>query len=72
LIVNFDIVTGHIIAPTCGDTRTEADFLAHIHATIQSDLSSANAGQPLFGVIAMKQKSRRRKPTAQEQSNESL
>lgn len=37
LIVNFDVVTGRIVSPTCGDTRTEADFLAHIQQTIQSD-----------------------------------
>lgn len=41
LIVNFDVVTGHIVCPTCGDTRTEADFLAHIQQTIQSDPSAA-------------------------------
>jgi transposase len=41
LLVNFDIVTGHIISPTCGDTRTAADFLAHIHATIQSEPAAA-------------------------------
>lgn len=40
LIVNFDVVTGHIVSPTCGDTRTEADFLAHIRETIQSDPSA--------------------------------
>jgi len=37
LIINFDVVTGHIVSPTCGDTRTEVDFLAHIQETIQSD-----------------------------------
>ncbi len=31
------MATGHIIAPACGATRTEADFLAHIQATIQRD-----------------------------------
>jgi transposase len=41
LIVNFDVVTGHIVSPTCGDTRTEADFLAHIQETIQRDPSAA-------------------------------
>lgn len=41
LIINFDVVTGHIVSPTCGDTRTEADFLAHIQATIQSDPAAA-------------------------------
>jgi transposase len=37
LISNFDVVTGQIVSPTCGDTRTEADFLAHIQRTLQSD-----------------------------------
>ena len=40
LIVNFDVVTGHIVSPTCGNTRTEADFLIHIQETIQSDPSA--------------------------------
>ena len=40
LIVNFDVVTGHIVSPTCGNTRTEADFLTHIQETIQSDPSA--------------------------------
>lgn len=36
LIANFDVVTGKIINPTCGDTRTEADFMAHVRTTIES------------------------------------
>lgn len=36
LIANFDVVTGKIINPTCGDTRTEADFTAHVRTTIES------------------------------------
>jgi hypothetical protein len=36
-IVNFDIVTGQVIAPSIGPTRTEADFAAHIARTIDSD-----------------------------------
>ncbi len=31
-IVSRDVVTGHILAPACGPTRTEADFLAHLQA----------------------------------------
>jgi transposase len=34
---NFHVVTGEIIAPTLGPTRTEADFVAHIEQTIQLD-----------------------------------
>lgn len=30
LIVNLEIATGKIIAPSIGQTRTEADFLAHV------------------------------------------
>ena len=37
LIANFDVVNGMVVAPTCGDTRTEADFAAHIEQTIASD-----------------------------------
>ena len=36
-IVNFDIVSGQVIAPSIGPTRTEADFAAHIAQTIDSD-----------------------------------
>jgi hypothetical protein len=31
-IVSRDVVTGRILAPACGPTRTEADFLAHLQA----------------------------------------
>jgi hypothetical protein len=41
LIGNFHVVTGEMIAPTLGPTRTEADFVAHISQTIQLD---PNAG----------------------------
>jgi len=37
LIANLDIVSGHCIAPSIGDTRTEADFLAHIQQTVALD-----------------------------------
>lgn len=37
LIANFNVATGQIIAPTCGDTRTESDFAAHISTTIKND-----------------------------------
>jgi transposase len=35
LIGNFQVVTGELVAPTLGPTRTEADFVAHIEQTIQ-------------------------------------
>jgi transposase len=37
LIVSRDVVTGQIVAPLAGPTRTEADFLAHIQAVVASD-----------------------------------
>lgn len=40
LIGNFHVVTGELIAPTLGPTRTEADFVAHIEQTIQLDPSA--------------------------------
>ena len=36
-IINFDVVSGLVIAPTCGPTRTELDFVAHIKRTVESD-----------------------------------
>ena len=36
-IINFDVVTGRVIAPTCGPTRTEADFVTHVQRTVASD-----------------------------------
>lgn len=32
-----DIATGRIIEPTCGDTRTEEDFVLHIRRIIESE-----------------------------------
>lgn len=40
LITNLDVVSGYIVCPTCGDTRTEVDFVNHIRRTIQSDSSA--------------------------------
>ena len=36
-IVNFDVVSGQVEQPSCGPTRTEADFAAHIARTVYSD-----------------------------------
>jgi hypothetical protein len=36
-ILNPDVLTGQIIAPSDGPTRTERDFLAHIQRTIATD-----------------------------------
>jgi transposase len=40
-IINFDVVTGQVIAPTSGPTRTEADFLAHVQRTVESDQAAS-------------------------------
>lgn len=37
LIANFDVATGQIIEPNCGDSRTEEDFLLNIRRIIESD-----------------------------------
>jgi hypothetical protein len=38
LIANFNIATGKIIEPNCGNSRTEADFLLNIrHIEIETD-----------------------------------
>ena len=37
LIANFDVVTGQIIHPTCGDSRTEQDFTQNIRKILESD-----------------------------------
>jgi len=34
LLANFDVVSGQVISPTVSDTRTEADFLAHLQRTV--------------------------------------
>jgi len=36
-ILNRDVVTGQIVAPSCGPRRTEADFAAHIQRTLATD-----------------------------------
>jgi len=37
-IVNFEVATGKVVAPSYGYTRTEEDFLNHIKKTVESDL----------------------------------
>lgn len=37
LIANFDVATGRIIKPNCGESRTESDFLFNISRIIESD-----------------------------------
>ena len=36
-ILSRDVVTGQIVAPAPGPTRTEADFLAHVQAVVATD-----------------------------------
>lgn len=33
-ILSRDVVSGQLVAPACGPTRTEADFLAHLQAVV--------------------------------------
>lgn len=37
LIANFDVATGKIVEPTCGDSRTESDFVLNIRQMIETD-----------------------------------
>jgi len=37
LIGNFHVVSGQLVAPTLGPTRTEADFVAHVAQTVATD-----------------------------------
>jgi putative transposase len=36
-MINFDVATGQVISPSHGPTRTEADFVAHVRRTVDSD-----------------------------------
>jgi transposase len=36
-ILSRDVVTGQLVAPSAGETRTEADFLAHVQAVVATD-----------------------------------
>ena len=36
-ILSRDVVTGKLVAPLCGPTRTEDDFLAHVQAIVATD-----------------------------------
>jgi transposase len=38
-MINFDVATGQVEPPSCGPTRTEADFAAHIRRTVEADLA---------------------------------
>ena len=36
-MINFDVATGLVVTPSCGPTRTEADFADHIRQTVEAD-----------------------------------
>ncbi len=36
-ILSRDVVSGHVVAPAVGPTRTAADFLAHVQAVVATD-----------------------------------
>ena len=37
VIVSRDVATGEVVAPSCGPTRTEADFVAHLRGVVATD-----------------------------------
>jgi len=37
LTANWDVAQGRVVAPTIGETRTEADFVAHLQQTVATD-----------------------------------
>jgi putative transposase len=37
VIVSRDVATGQVVAPSCGPTRTEADFVAHLRGVVATD-----------------------------------
>lgn len=39
-ILSRDVASGHLLAPSAGPTRTEADFLAHLQGVVGSDPSA--------------------------------
>jgi hypothetical protein len=36
LMINFDVATGQVVSPSCGQTRTEEDFVDHIRRTVDT------------------------------------
>jgi transposase len=36
-MINFDVATGRVLTPSCGPTRTEADFAEHIRHTVEAN-----------------------------------
>jgi hypothetical protein len=36
-MINFDVASGRVVTPSCGPTRTEADFAAHVRRTVAAD-----------------------------------
>jgi hypothetical protein len=43
--INFDVVTGHVIEPSWGPTRTEEDALAHLQGLIASGAPIEHGGE---------------------------
>ena len=40
-MINFDVASGQVVSPSCGPTRTAADFAAHVRRTVGSDAAAA-------------------------------
>ncbi len=36
-MINFNVATGEVVTPSCGPTRSEEDFAAHIRRTVEAD-----------------------------------
>jgi len=41
LIANFEVATGHVMAPSVGPTMTKEDFVGHIERTVTLDPTAA-------------------------------
>ena len=41
-ILSRDVVTGKMVAPHAGPTRTEEDFLAHVQAVVATDVQATH------------------------------
>jgi hypothetical protein len=40
-ILSRDVASGEVVAPSCGPTRTETDFLAHVRGVVATDPAAA-------------------------------
>lgn len=50
LIASFDVASGQVIDSSVGDTRTEADYLAHVRQTVATD-PNATKWHAYYGLL---------------------